>query len=382
MYYPADSLKMRLCLRGRHLLYDHCQDHNVPFKKIGKLIVAQQTQLSYIEGLHKKAATLQRTHPSHPSDPQQTPLPLEIISGDKAREMEPDLSPDIVAALWSPETGIVDSHTLMESFESDIAESEGGELAYSTAVVRVDPYQSRSPDNSGWVVQTLTGDAKEPDVLLAKTLINCSGLSGPFILNSLLPKDSRIPMYYARGSYASYKGPGLAHVSHLIYPCPGTGRTAHAFQSLGTHLTVDLDGNVRFGPDVDWLQPPSSEEGEVEVVYDSNPDFWQASLVPDESRLRTMHEAIQEYLPAIAFDGLSPDYCGIRPKLVGPGGAFQDFVVRVDHPETFLGEQTRNTEHRNPMITLMGIESPGLTSCLSLAEMVVDDILCERDRAP
>lgn len=365
---------MRLCLRGRYLLYDHCRKKCVPFMKTGKLIVAQQGQQSYIEGLHKKAMTLQWPRHSQPPDPQMPVLPTELISGDRARELEPDLSQNIAAALWSPETGIVDSHTLMESFETDIADSEGGELAYSTTVVRVDPYQSKAADDSGWIVQTVTGDAEEPDVLLAKTLINCSGLSGSLILNSLLPKESRIPMYFARGSYASYKGPGVSRVSHLIYPCPGAERTAHAFQSLGTHLTLDLDGNTRFGPDLDWLEPPSSEKGDV--IYDVNPDFWRMSLVPDESRLHTMHEAIKEYLPNIVFDGLTPDYCGIRPKLVGPGGAFQDFVVRVDHPEAFLKGQTGDAKRGNPMITLLGIESPGLTSCLALAEMVVDDILC------
>ena len=368
---------MRLCLRGRHLLYDHCQKHNVPFKKTGKLIVALPGQESYIQGLHEKTKKLPWPSHSQSPDSQARVLPTQLISGDEARELEPDLSQDIVAALWSPETGIVDSHTLMESFEKDIADSESGELAYSTTVVRVDPYRSKAVDDRGWVVQTLTGDASSPDVLLAKTLINCSGLNGSLILNSLLPKEHRIPMWFARGSYASYKGPGVSQVSHLIYPCPHTGRTAHAFQSLGTHLTLDLDGNIKFGPDVDWLDPPSSEKGDI--VYDANQDFWQSALVPDESRLRTMHEAITEYLPNITFDGLAPDYCGIRPKLVGPDGGFQDFVVRVDHPENFLNEIKEDRNHGSPMITLMGIESPGLTASLALAEIVVDDILCGQE---
>lgn len=346
-------------------------------------MVAQEHQRAYIESLHAKA---QHIH-SSPDNLTQSVLPTRLIGGDEARVLEPDLSKSIVAAVWSPETGIVNSHSLMSSFEKNIKDAEGAALVYSTRVVRVDPWLGSSqakgsPSNEvaekGWVVQTVTGDAEESDAILARTVINASGLAGPMILNSLLPKDLRLPMYYARGSYASYKGPGATYVSHLIYPCPST---EHTFQSLGTHLTLDLEGNIRFGPDLDWLDPPPIREN-PDGTEEVDTDFWTKHLVPDESRLKLMHEAVTEYLPEIKLDGLQPDYCGVRPKLVGPGGGFQDFVFRTNYPEDFSGGNVGTGEQgANPMITLMGIESPGLTSSLAIAEMIVDDMLYKKDEA-
>ncbi|KAI1796314.1 NAD dehydrogenase [Ganoderma leucocontextum] len=352
LYYPSDSLKTRLCLRGRTLLYDRCMQHNIPFKKMGKLVVAREEQRLYIQGLHAKAQKLQWPAHSDPSRVQSPVLPTKLIGRDEARELEPDLSKDIVAALWSPETGIVDSHTLMESLEKEILDAEGSELVYSTKVVRIDT----SRDGPGWVVQLLTGDTEEGDALLARTVINCAGLSASLILNTILPEDKRIPMYFGRGSYASYRGPGIKNISHLIYPCPPVGKDTHAFASLGTHLTLDLQGKVRFGPDLDWLGPPQ----------DDNTDFWQQHLVPDESRMELMYTAVKEYLPGVEFGGFQPDYCGVRPKIVGPGAGFQDFVFRRNYA---------NGQGEGELISLLGIESPGLTSCLAIAEYVVDDMM-------
>jgi 2-hydroxyglutarate dehydrogenase len=283
--------------------------------------------------------------------------------------MEPDLSPEIAAALWSPETGILDSHSFMKSLEKEIEDTGAGELVYSTRVVRVDPHEE------GWAVQTVTGDAGSSDtaadVLLARKLINASGLSGTLVLNSLLPDEARIPMYYARGSYASYSGPGVKRVSHLLYPVPdSTGKEGHAFQSLGTHLTLDLHGKIRFGPDLEWIDAPETTTGEVDDTV-----FWRNYLVPDDSRLAEMHRAVTQYLPEVALEGMQPDYAGFRPKLVAPPtGGFNDFVFRIDYPSQFIKGHKHNTQ-ANPMITLLGIESPGLTSSLAIAEMVVEDIL-------
>jgi len=192
-------------------------------------------------------------------------------------------------------------------------------------------------------------------------------------------------MYYARGSYASYKGPGVSSVKHLLYPCPDTGKSSSInFQSLGTHLTIDMASKLRFGPDLDWIAPPSTKSGvnreEEEVSYEEDDvDYWQRHLVPDETRLREMHKAVTGYLPEVTFEGLQPDYCGIRPKLVGPGGGFQDFVIRVNRPEDFMkgsiNKGEREGAKEGKMINLLGIESPGLTSSLAIAELVVDDML-------
>ncbi|KAI0832493.1 NAD dehydrogenase [Trametes gibbosa] len=353
LYYPPDSLKTKLCLRGRRLLYERCKAHNIPYIKTGKLVVARDEQRSYVESLYAKAQRLAWPPHSTPEDTHTPVLPAKLITGDEARQLEPNLHKDISAALWSPETGIVDSHTLMESLEKDIVDSDDSELVYSTKVVRVDP----SRDRPGWVVQIVTGKSEQGDALLARTVINCAGLTAPLILNAMLPQSERIPMFFARGSYASYRGPGVKDVSHLIYPCPAIGKDKHAFHSLGTHLTLDLQGKVRFGPDLDWLEPPQDYE---------DPDFWQKHLVPDGSRLQLMYQAVKEYLPGVSEDGFQPDYCGVRPKLVGPGAGFQDFVFRRDKA---------NGQGEGVMISLLGIESPGLTSSLAIGEYVVDDLM-------
>ncbi|KAF8803758.1 pyridine nucleotide disulfide oxidoreductase-like protein [Phlegmacium glaucopus] len=372
LYYPADSLKTQLCLRGRDLLYEHCRAYNIPFKQTGKLVVARHDQRPYIEKLHTKSLSLR--WPFHSLATQQTEkvLHTELLSGEQAREMEPDLSDEIVAALWCPLTGIVDSHAFMQSLQLNISESEGGELVFATNVVRVDPYRRPSQVSNlgaeeGWVVQaTDSPNNNEGYAILARNLINASGLSSALVLNSILSKDERIPMYYARGSYASYHGPGISHVSHLIYPCPEIGPNAHAFESLGTHLTLDLQGKIRFGPDIEWMSPPASGDNESE----DDGDFWMHNLIPDDSRLRDMHHAVTTYLPGVQLHGLQPDYVGIRPKLIPPGGGFQDFMLRVDYP----GVDAERNRH-SPMISLLGIESPGLTSSLALAEIVVRDIV-------
>ncbi len=342
LYYPADSLKTRFCLRGRQLLYDYCQSSGVDHRRTGKLVVALPNQQSYIENLHAKSLIL--TPPPN-FEAGTAVLPTELISGDAARSMEPNLSGAITGALWSPETGIMDSHALMESFEKDISDL-GGELVYSTDIVRIDPAAGQSP---GCVVQMLTDGASKPDAILAETLINAAGLSAPYLLNAILPAEQQIPMYFARGSYASYSGPGITGISHLIYPCPE--QTSHAFQGLGTHLTLDLQGKVRFGPDVEWISPQDDLEGVT---------FWKKHLIPDSSRLEEMHRAVTRYLPGVSLEGMATDYVGIRPKIAPPGSPFQDFVIRRDA--------------NGAMISLLAIESPGLTSCMAIAEYIVEEM--------
>lgn len=378
----------------------------MPFRKVGKLVVALPHQREYIQSLHDKANAMQWPQSMDEGSSSLVAVPTELVSGDQARGLEPDLSPDIAAALVSHETGILDSHAFMEKLEQDILESENAEVVYASQVVRVDPYdRSRQSIGSldidakedGWVVQVRTGDAgSETNSLLARTLINTTGLSAQLILNSLIPFEDRIPMYYARGSYASYKGPGISNVSRLIYPCPDTDRTGHAFQALGTHLTLDLSGNVKFGPDLQWISPDSpgsdphaiptretnerGEEHHVDFSYDeADVDFWKRYLVPDESLLEAMCTSVRTFLPGIECGKLRPDYVGVRPKLVPPWGGFQDFVFRTDHSRTFLrsGEaiERQKPSSSGTMISLLGIESPGLTASLAIAEKVAHDML-------
>jgi L-2-hydroxyglutarate oxidase LhgO len=357
-------------------LYEHCSARNIPHKVIGKLIVAGPHQRGYLDRLIERMKIVS-------TDNDMTNVPLDLISGAEAREMQPDLSPDIELALHSPQTGIIDSHALIESFEQDIGESEGGELVYSTQVVRVDPYSSpasgKGEKAEGWVVQTVTSQGAsrdlngQADAFLTKVLINASGLNGNLILNSLVSPERAIPMYYARGSYASYRGPGVGQVSKLIYPVPELNNNKIGsldpsnFQSLGTHLTLDLAGNIRFGPDLEWLTPPSSIYENAYVVDEEAVDFWARHLAADDNatRLEAMHRAITTYLPNVLLECLRPDYAGIRPKLVPPEAGFHDFQIRCDSTSDFGGSGN------SPMISLLGIESPGLTSCLAIADLVL-----------
>jgi len=373
LYYPPDSLKTSLCLRGRDLMYERCRAHNIPFQQTGKIVVARADQRSYVENLHAKSLKLKWPAHSSPESSRKALLPTKLLYGDEIHEMEPDLSKDIVTALWCPMTGIVDSHSFMESLEKDIMESEGGELVFASKAVRIDPYQKTtatqySPDikaaEEGWVVQA--SSEGENYAILARNLINASGLSSPTVLNSILPNEKRIPIFYARGSYASYHGPGVSSISHLVYPCPQTGPSIHAFESLGTHLTLDLQGKIRFGPDIEWIDAPESEINGTE----DDIEYWTRKLTPDETRLPDMHQAVTTYLPEVTLEGLQADYVGIRPKLIPPGGGFQDFLFRTDFPS----EDARRNG-KNPMISLLGIESPGLTSSLAIAERIVEDML-------
>lgn len=357
-----------MCLRGKQLLYDRCRERNIPFKRLGKLVVGRNEHKGYLENLLNQCRAV--NWPITPSCTQPFPpepaVPVELISGEEARELEPNLSKDIEFALLSPSTGIVDSHSLMASLEQDIQESENSDIVYATEVIRVDAFKPNldKPYEDGWVVQVSTSETQ--DALLARNLINASGLSSTLILNSLLTEQ--IPMFFARGSYARYNGTSLK-ASRLIYPIPGFEGDRHSFHSLGTHLTLDMGGNIRFGPDLEFLEPPSSEITNDEKDYT---DFWRHHLRPDESRIPQMHEAVSQYLDNVNIHDLSPDYVGIRPKLVGPGAGFSDFTFRTD----FSGGGWESDANRGaPMISLLGIESPGLTSCLALGEYLVEKIL-------
>ncbi|KAH9991632.1 NAD dehydrogenase [Russula compacta] len=344
LYYPPNSLKTRLCLRGRQMLYSYCTEHNIPHRRLGKLVVGREEQREYLTKMHAKAQALRAPpHWDHSVDDPRV-LPTEVLSGDAARERVPELAREITSALWSPRRG---------SLEKDV-EDGGGTIAYATRAVRIDAVAESQP---GWIVQTVTSSQERDDgngnadATLAR------------VLNEILPPSQHIPLYFARGAYATYRG--IRGIQHLVYPADEASAAKGAsFHSLGTHLTLDMAGNVRFGPDIDWLSAPDSARRDEEV--------WEPHLSPDEERARSMYAAVLRYLPRVKPEGFQPDYVGIRPKLNPPGAPFQDFVVRTDHADKGRG--------RAPMISLLGIESPGLTASLALAEMVVEDMLGRMDR--
>ncbi|RAI40190.1 NAD(P)/FAD-dependent oxidoreductase [Rhodoplanes roseus] len=309
IYYPPGSVRAFHCVRGRRMLYAYAQAHGVPHRKCGKLLVAtRDAERAKIETLcaQAKANGVEG---------------MTMLSGAEATTLEPALN--CVAAALSPETGIVDSHALMLALQGDL-EDAGGVVAFRT------PVTGLSPDRAGWEVRY--GGA-EPGTLTVDAVVNAAGLGAQRVAAATagLP-PVRVPrLVLAKGNYFQYAGRPV--FSHLIYPTPVEG-------GLGTHVTLDLAGRMRFGPDVEWIDTES---------YDVDP-----------ARAEKFYASIRTYFPALPDGALAPDYCGIRPKLTGPGEPAADFLVEGP------------AEHGLPgLVNLFGIESPGLTSCLSLAEDVL-----------
>lgn len=312
LYYPQDSLRTKLCIEGKHMLYEYCQRNNIAYSQVGKLVVAQTPREA--ERLHQLQQHCQEVG-----------VDTELVTRDRVIRDEPMVRAEH-GALWSPTTGIVDSHGLLTALIHDMEEA-GGDFARSTQVVDV------RQDNLGFYRLLMdTGDPGTPLMTVrAAAVVNAAGLWADRIANMLQPNKYRL--HFAKGRYYALTSGGKIKVSRLIYPVP-----APELASLGTHLTLDLGGAVRFGPDLEWI--------------DSNSDYAiDASGLPNESVVR----AINQYLPAVKAEHLRLDYAGIRPKLQPPGGGFHDFVVRQDMPE---------------FVNLVGIESPGLTASLAIAQMV------------
>lgn len=313
MYYPGGSLRARHCPPGRRMLYEFCASHGVPHKKCGKLIVATEVgEVPILETILRQGIENGVEN-------------LELIDGAAARAIEPELN--CVAALHSGETGIIDSHQLMVALRGAL-EVHGGVIAFGTTVERIARAQT------GWTVHFRDVDAGSLDV---DVVVNAAGLGAQQLaLNTESYCASRVPpLHFARGNYFSYTGKPA--FSRLIYPAPrGDG-------GLGTHVTLDLAGRMRFGPDIEWIE---REDYRVNT-----------------QRADSFYASIRRYWPRLPDHSLQPDYAGIRPKLTGPGEPAADFII--DGPE----------QHGHPgLVHLFGIESPGLTSSLSLAEEVVGRI--------
>jgi L-2-hydroxyglutarate oxidase LhgO len=309
IYYPTGSLKARLCVEGRRMLYDYCEAHGVTAKRVGKLVVA--TDESQIPALHKLMAQARANGVDD----------LIEISGDEARRMEPALS--CVTAFHSPGTGIIGAHDLMLSLLGE-AEAHGAALARRSPVLR------GHLEGDGRVTLEVGGET--PMLLTARLLVNAASLGAQAVAHGIagFPADQIPPLYYAKGNYFSLSG--RSPFSRLIYPMPEAA-------GLGVHLTLDLGGQARFGPDVEWVDRPN---------YDVDP-----------RRGDVFYAAIRTYWPGLRDGALEPAYAGVRPKLQAPGAPAADF--RIDGPEA----------HGIPgQVHMFGIESPGLTSSLAIAEEV------------
>jgi L-2-hydroxyglutarate oxidase LhgO len=306
IYYPAGSLKARFCVAGRALLYDYCGERGIVHRRCGKLIVAAN------EAQREQLARIAAAAAANGVDD------LRRLTRDEARKLEPAL--ECTAALLSPSTGIIDSHGLMLSLLGD-AERDGATLAVNS------PVTGGEIVDGGIVLEV--GSNGTSMQLKAGCVVNCAGLGAQGLARGLrkLPVETVPPLHYAKGNY--YALAGRAPFSHLIYPVPEAA-------GLGVHLTLDLGGQARFGPDVEWID---------EIDYRVDP-----------KRADAFYAEVRRYWPQLPDAALLPAYAGIRPKPHVPGGAACDFLI------------SGPAEHRVPgLVNLYGIESPGLTSCLALA---------------
>lgn len=310
IYYPTGSLKARLCVAGRRRLYAYLAARGVGHRRCGKVIVATTAAEEA-----RLVALREQAEANGVED-------LEWLSRSQLQAMEPALNG--VLALHSPVSGIVDSHGLMTALEGDL-ETAGGLVVLNTPVERV------TRDEGGGLIVRTGGPG--PMALGCAVFVNAVGLGAPALARRIdgVPAETVPQAYYAKGSYFALTG--TAPFGRLVYPMPEPG-------GLGVHYTLDLGGQGRFGPDVEWI------EGED---YDVDPD-----------RGAAFHAAIRRYWPGLPDGALRPDYAGVRPKIAGPGEPAADFVISAP------------ADHGVPgLINLFGIESPGLTSALALADEVL-----------
>ncbi|MFN4228840.1 NAD(P)/FAD-dependent oxidoreductase [Parvibaculum sp.] len=313
IYYPKGSWKAELCVKGREMLYDYLESHRLPYRKCGKLIVAtEDAQLGELEAIAKRAKA------NGVAD-------LRELTGAEARAMEPALRAE--AALLSPSTGILDAHSYMLSLQGEF-EDAGGVIAFHSNVTRV------TREGETFLVHV---EGAEPMTLRTRIIVNAGGLWAPSLAARIEGLDAaHVPTpRFAKGNYFSLAG--RAPFSHLIYPVPEAA-------GLGVHLTLDMGGQARFGPDVEW----------IEVKEGSEPDY---AVTP--ARGDAFYAAVRRYWPELKDGTLAPAYSGVRPKVNAPHEAAADFMISGPDAHGLPG-----------LVNLFGIESPGLTASLAIAERV------------
>ncbi len=311
IYYPKDSWRARLCVPGKAALYRYCAERGVGHAQAGKLIVAtDDDEAALLDGVRARAAA------NGVAD-------LRLLDAAEIHEMEPALR--CRAALFSPSTGIVDSHELMLALRGE-AETLGAVLALKSPVMGGEP-------RDGGIVLAIGGE--HPTTVLCRTVVNAAGLGAQDVARAIrgVRPDVVPPLYYGRGNYFTLAGKNPFR--HLVYPVPRPRTSGW----LGVHVTLDLAGRARFGPDLEWIDA---------VDYRVDP----ARGVP-------FYAAVRRYWPNLPDGALGPAYAGVRPKLAGPGEPERDFVLQSEAESGVPG-----------LINLFGIDSPGLTSCLAIADAV------------
>lgn len=312
IYYPPGSLKARLCVEGRKRLYEFCREHDVAHRRCGKLIVANSAnEFEALKALERQAR-------------QNGVEDLRWLDRDEARALEPEL--ECLGALLSPSTGIIDSHHYMLALQGRL-EAAGGMVAFDSALHEV------SRTDEGFVVRA----GRDLTPVACRMLINSAGLAASRVARTIdaLPPTQVPETLLAKGNYFSLSR--RAPFTRLIYPAPESA-------GLGVHLTLDMAGQAKFGPDVEWI----SEE----------------NYLVDPNRAQSFYASIRRYWPALPDNALQPAYAGIRPKLQAPGEPARDFEIQGPQQHGLAG-----------LVNLYGIESPGLTASLAIAEAVAGALL-------
>jgi L-2-hydroxyglutarate oxidase LhgO len=313
IYYPHESLKAKLCVEGKSLLYDYCRKYEIPVNNCGKLIVAtSQEEISVIEGIRKNSAI--------------NGVDLEIMEQTQIAALEPNIF--ALKALYSPTTGIVDTHSLMKRMEINFL-NQGGQIVYGSEVTGIRKIKK------GYEISLLDADMKNYSFTSA-IVVNSAGLTSDNISEMAGMKDESLSINFCKGEYFRVNPPKNRLINRLIYPVPHTN-----MEGIGIHVTIDMGGGVKLGPDVTYLE---SKVYDYHVDASKQEAFWQSA---------------RKFLPFLEYDDIAPDMAGIRPKTQKKGEPIHDFYIKEE------------SGRGNPgFINLIGMESPGMTSCLAIANYV------------
>jgi L-2-hydroxyglutarate oxidase LhgO len=314
IYYPENSLKAKLCLKGKRMLYEYCEKFSVPFKNCGKLIVAtSESELPQIEDIRKTAMTNGVN---------------DLVALDRIQIA--GLEPNIFAlkALFSPSTGIIDTHSLMKQYETN-AVNNGVQIAYCSEVISVRQIED------GYEITILDAD-KNNYSFTTSVVVNSAGLGSDKISEMVGIEDDSLKIHFCKGEYFRIRPPKNRLISRLIYPVPHPN-----MEGIGIHVTIDLSGGVKLGPDVKFLE---SNDYDYKLTASKQEDFFRSA---------------KRFLPFLEFDDISPEMAGIRPKIQKPGDPQKDFYIMEESERGFPC-----------FINLIGMESPALTASLSIAEYV------------
>jgi len=314
IYYTKDSLKSRLCVEGKWMLYDYCKKYNVPYNNCGKLIVAtSENEISVIEGIRQTAIK------NGVND-------LSFIGREEIAGLEPNIF--ALKALYSPSTGIVDSHSLMKQYETN-ALNNGCQVVYGSEVTGIIKIKG------GYKITLLDAD-KQNYSFTTKIIINSAGLTSDKISEMVGITDENLKILFCKGEYFRINPPKNRLIKRLIYPVPH-----HNMEGIGIHVTIDMGGRVKLGPDVKYLESN---------IYDYK---------LTASKQEAFYLSAKKFLPFLEFEDLAPEMAGIRPKIQKPGEPLRDFYIMEESKRGFPG-----------FINLIGMESPGLTSSIAIAKYV------------